>query len=184
MQTLVLDAGFQPVERIPWERAITLVIKRFADVVDEHPDRYINTVNWSVKMPSVIRLIKPVKRKKAVKFSRYNVYARDGGKCQYCRARVTLQDMTYDHVTPRSKGGQTTWENVVTACVPCNQRKGQRTLEQAGMTLLSTPVRPKKLPELHRQMDFKPGMPEGWRSWLRSETYWNGTLENDDTDGE
>ena len=101
-------------------------------------------------------------------------------RCQYCCYVVPRPEATYDHVVPRAQGGKTTWENVVIACVPCNQKKGGRTPSQAGMRLASTPVKPKKLPESVRiTLGWQPGMPSSWRSWLRDFSYWNGELEND-----
>lgn len=179
-QTLVLDASFAPVATMTWQKAITLIVKRAAEVVDEHPDKYIHSANWTLKMPSIIRLIKPVSKKKAVKFSRENVYARDNNRCQYCWMRVSRSEATYDHVLPRAQGGKTTWDNVVIACVPCNQRKGGRTPEQAKMHLRSTPVRPKKLPDRPREMTYASGMPASWQNWMRSAVYWGGTLESDE----
>jgi 5-methylcytosine-specific restriction endonuclease McrA len=179
MQTLVLDVGYQPVSRVPWETAIVWVIERIVEVVDEYPDRYIRSPSWGVKMPSVVRFLKPIRRKKAVKFSRHNVYARDKGRCQYCGMRVSRDAFTYEHVIPRFKGGRTTWENVVVACVPCNQRKAHRTPEESGMRLLSTPVKPKKLPDMARQIVYRDGMPEAWKNWLRDAVYWDGALEED-----
>jgi len=179
MQTLVLNVGYMPVERVPWQKAIVWVLERIAEVVEEYPDRYIRTTSWSVKMPSVVRLVKPIQRKRAVKFSRYNVYARDGGRCQYCGSKVPREEMQYEHVVPRSQGGKTCWENIVVACMPCNQRKAGRTPEQAGMRLRLSPVRPKKLPEIRRPIAWTDGMPNAWRSWLRSEVYWNVELESD-----
>lgn len=179
MQTLVLDVGYQPVSRVQWETAIVWVLERVVEVVDEYPDRQINTVSWSVKMPSIVRFLKPVHRKRAVKFSRHNVYARDKGRCQYCGRRVSRDEFTYEHVVPRVLGGHTTWENVVVSCVPCNQRKAGRTPEQAGMRLLSTPVKPKSLPSSTRGIRYAEGMPESWKSWLRNAVYWDGEIESD-----
>lgn len=178
--TLVLDVGYRPISVAPWQNAIVWVLDRVAETVDEYPDRQIRTPNWSVQMPSVVRLLRPITRKRAIKFSRQNVYARDRGRCQYCSARVARDDWTYDHVVPRSQQGKTTWENVVVACTPCNQRKGGRTPSQAGMALLSTPVRPKKLPDVGMfLMNYRSGMPEGWRTYLRDAIYWGGELEHD-----
>lgn len=177
MQTLLLDAGLQPVSRLPWEKAIKMVLDRVVDVVDEYPDKYINTVSWRVNMPSVIKLVKPVHRRKALKFSRHNVYARDGGRCQYCNIRLALAKATYDHVVPRSQGGQTSWTNVVIACVPCNQQKASRTPQQAGMHLRTHPVRPKSLPDVGAPLYWQDGMPSSWASWLRDKQYWDGELE-------
>jgi 5-methylcytosine-specific restriction endonuclease McrA len=179
VQTLVLNIGYQPVARVSWETAIVWVLDKIVEVVDEYPDRYIRTINWTVRMPSVVRFLRATPRKKAIKFSRHNVYARDRGRCQYCGIKVRRDEFTYDHVIPRMVGGRTCWENVVVACVPCNQKKAGRTPAEARLTLRSTPVKPKKLPDLPRETQFTPGMPESWKSWLRNAVYWDGTLETD-----
>jgi 5-methylcytosine-specific restriction endonuclease McrA len=180
MDTLVLDVSYQPVARVEWETAIVWALEKIVEVVDEYPDKSINTVNWSVKMPSIVRFVKAIHRKKAIKFSRHNVYARDKGRCQYCNCKTQRHYFTYDHVLPRAQGGKTSWENVVVACVPCNQRKGGRTPEQAGMHLRSHPVKPKSLPNtLSSSMMYHPSMPDSWKDWLRSATYWDGSLDTD-----
>ena len=176
MQTLVLDVGYQPVRRVPWEDAIVWVLERVVDVVDEYPDRYIRTVSWSVKMPSVVRFVRATPHKRAIKFSRHNVYTRDGGRCQYCARRVARDEFTYEHVVPRVQGGKTSWDNVVVACTTCNQKKAGRTPEQAGMRLLSVPHKPKKLAHTPREMIYDTSMPETWRGWLRDAVYWDGEL--------
>ena len=179
METLVLDVGYRPHSRIPWQEAIIKVlIDKTVEVIEEYPDRYIHSATWEWKMPSVVRLIMPVKKEKAVKFSRHGIYARDKGKCQYCGSRVNKKEMQYEHVIPRSQGGKTCWENIVVACMPCNQKKGGRTPEQAKMRLLSTPVRPKKLPDMGDfGLSYHPGMPESWKTYLRDHAYWNVALE-------
>ena len=180
--TLVLDVGYRPIACAPWQTAIVWVLEKAVEVVDEYPDRYIRSPSWQCKMPSVVRLLKPVRRKPAVKFSRQNVYARDGGRCQYCGIRVPANAFTYDHVVPRAQGGRTAWDNVVVACIPCNQRKGGRTPAQASMRLRSTPVRPARLPDVRSlSMTYRPGMPEAWRDWLRDAVYWSGELEHEET---
>lgn len=179
METLVLDVGYQPTQRVSWQTAIVWVLDKVVEVVDEYPDKYIRTPSWSVKMPSVVRFLRYVKRRNAVKFSRHNILSRDGGRCQYCGRKVG-REWGYDHVIPRSQGGRTEWTNIVTSCTPCNQRKGGRTPEQAGMQVLSLPVRPKKLPNMPQYMAFQSGMPESWKPWLemvRDAVYWEGTLE-------
>lgn len=178
-QVLVLDVGYQPTQRVPWETAIVWMLERVVEVVDEHPDKYIRTVSWSVKMPSIVRFVRPIAKKRAIKFSRHNIYTRDKGRCQYCSVRCSRDRFTYDHVVPRSQGGHTEWSNVVVCCVPCNQRKAGRTPAQASMRLLSTPVRPKKLPDSSPRIYFQEGMPESWRTWLRDATYWGVELEHD-----
>lgn len=180
METLVLNAAYQPIARVPWERAITLVFLGKVEIVESYEDRTIRSVSFELRMPSVIRFLRMlVRRKPIVRFSRENVYARDEGRCQYCLKPVTRAEATYDHVVPRSQGGKTNWENIVIACVPCNQAKGGRTPAQAGLRQVA-PVKPKKLPETVRfAFRFEKGMPDSWRSWLRDLTYWHGSLEQD-----
>lgn len=181
METLVLSQSYEPVAKVSWQRAITLLWEGKVEVVEEYEDWTVRSVTLEIKVPSVIRFLKKVfGRKRAVKFSRENVYARDNGRCQYCSNKVARPEATYDHVVPRSQGGQTTWTNIVISCVPCNQKKGGRTPEQAHMKMLSTPVKPKKLPDTVRvTFTYRNGMPESWRNWLRSVEYWNGELEQD-----
>ncbi len=179
--TLVLDVGMQPVRIIPWQEGIVWVFERIVRVIDEYP-RDILTPNpkWAVPVPSVVQFIKPLPRRRVVKFSRQGIYARDRGQCQYCGVGVARHEFTYDHVVPRTQGGRTEWGNVVVSCVPCNQRKGGRTPAQAGMRLHADPVKPKNLPDLKSAaLEWRPGMPDGWRDYLRSAVYWGGDLESD-----
>ena len=179
METLVLSAGYEPVARVHWQRAVALLFQGKVEVVEEYDDKEIRSVTFTLKMPSVVRFLRAIRgKKKAVKFSRQNVYARDGARCQYCGGKVARHEATYDHVVPRAHGGKTTWENIVIACVPCNQRKGGRTPAQASMKLRSLPVRPKKLPDvISITFTFQPGMPDSWKAWLRDVVYWNAELE-------
>ncbi len=181
METLVLSAGFEPVARVSWQRAVTLLWEGKVEVVEEYQDRVVRSVTFEIKIPAVIRFLRAVRgRKRALKFSRENVYVRDRRRCQYCGRIVPRPEATYDHVVPRSQGGKTLWENVVICCVPCNQRKGGRTPEQARMRILSTPHKPTALPDrLRVTFGWQPGMPILWRNWLRDFSYWNGELEND-----
>lgn len=177
METLVLDVSYLPVARVPWETAIVWVLDKVVDIVEHYPDKHIRTVSWTVDMPSVVRFVKPFNRRKAIKFSRHNIYLRDKGRCQYCSNFVSRNSFTYEHVVPKAQGGRTTWENVVVACVSCNQRKGGRTPEQAKMRLLSKPVKPKSLPDHARfTLTYQPGMPQSWKDWLRDSVYWDGSL--------
>lgn len=179
MDTLVLSHAFEPVARVAWQRAVTLLFEGKVEVIEEYQDRTVRSVTLELKVPSIIRFLRKIRmRRRAVRFSRENVFARDGGACQYCGRRLRRAEATWDHVVPRSQGGPTTWENVVLACVACNQRKGGRTPAQAGMRLRSTPVRPTRLPDVIRMtFRFDDGAPESWRHWLRSWSYWNGELE-------
>lgn len=180
METLVLNPGYEPVARVPWQRAVTLLFLGKVEVVEEY-ERDVRTVTFTFKMPSVVRLLRALRRgRKVVRFSRENVYARDVGTCQYCARRVARSEATYDHVVPRAQGGQTTWENIVIACVACNQQKGGRTPEQAGMKLRVAPVKPKKLPETVRiVLTFQQGVPDSWKTWIQAYAYWNTELDRD-----
>lgn len=167
MDTLVLSASYEPVARVSWRRAITLMFAGKVEVLEEYQDRHVRSVAVALRVPAVVRFLRALAgRRRAVKFSRENVFARDHGRCQYCGATVAPGAATYDHVLPRSQGGKTSWENVVIACAPCNQRKGGRTPEQARMKLGATPVRPKRLPELRLTLQFGKDVPEAWRPWL------------------
>mgnify|MGYP001562752771 CR=1 FL=1 len=179
--TLVLDVGYQPIACSPWQTAIVWILERVVEVIDEYPDRYVRSPSWQVRMPSVVRFLRPIHRKRAIKFSRHNVYARDRARCQYCQARVARDGWTYDHVVPRAQGGRTTWENVVVSCVTCNQKKGGRTPAQAKMSLAATPVKPKRLPDTTAlALRYRDGMPESWRDFLRNAVYWEAELEHDE----
>ena len=181
METLVLSTSYEPVARITWQRAITLLFSGKVEVIEEYEDRTIRSVTLEIRMPSVIRFLRGVRAfRRAVRFSRENVYARDRGRCQYCRRKVPRSEATYDHVVPRAHGGHTTWENVVISCFECNQRKGGRTPLEAGMRLLCAPVRPKRLPDSMRlTFTFEKGMPLSWRKFLQDVTYWHGELDED-----
>lgn len=181
METLVLSASYRPVARISWQRAITLLFLGKVEVIEEYEDKTVRSISFELKVPSVVRFFKNlVKRKPVVRFSRENVYARDLGHCQYCGRKVARSEATYDHVVPRSQGGGTNWENIVIACVPCNQEKGGRTPAQAALALKTAPVKPKRLPESFRlTFTFQKGMPRSWANWLRDVTYWHGSLDED-----
>lgn len=179
METLVLNATYEPVARVTWQRAISLLFSGKVEVVEEYDDKTIRSVTFEVRMPSVVRFIRMLKRRKPViRFSRENVYARDNGKCQYCHKKITRAEATYDHVVPRAQGGRTGWDNIVIACVPCNQSKGGRTPEQARMKLQVKPAKPAKLPDtLRLTFTWEKGMPQSWKNWLRDMTYWHGELD-------
>jgi 5-methylcytosine-specific restriction endonuclease McrA len=142
-QTIVLNADYRPVGTISWQKAITLVWKGKAEVL-KHSERIIQTVNKTVTifMPMLIRLLKFVRMiyRHKVPFNKRNVYLRDDFECQYCGDKSTK--LTLDHITPRSKGGQSTFDNVVTACFSCNNKKDDRTPEKAGMFLRKRPTTP------------------------------------------
>ncbi len=177
--TLVLDPGYKPIDRIPWQRAFTLIFLGKVDVVEEYEDHEVKSVSFSYKVPSIVRWLGRIRKtRRAIKFSRENVYARDRGKCQYCAMKITRATFTYDHVLPKSRGGLTEWTNVVCACMDCNQKKRDRTPQEAGMKLQNLPEKPKKLPETATfTLTWRKGDPDVWRQWLTSIAYWNSELD-------
>jgi 5-methylcytosine-specific restriction endonuclease McrA len=175
MQTLVLTQGYEPLQVIGWQRAITLLALDKVDVVEEY-DAEIRAVSLVVPVPAVVRLRKAFRRfAKPVKFSRVNIYARDGYRCQYCGQTCTISELTYDHVVPRSRGGRTCWENIVSACYACNRRKANRTPAEAGMKLLSVPARPTWMPSVAIRVSTR-SVPDAWRDYV----YWTGAIDGDD----
>lgn len=180
MDVLVLNHAYMPINRVSWQTAFGWLFTGRVEVVEEYEDREIRSASQTWKMPSIIRFMRKVVSKfmKGPRFNRKNVYLRDKGKCQYCRVKVTLSEFTYDHVLPRSRGGKTTWENIVVSCLPCNQKKGDRTPEQAGVKLRSRPVRPKSLQGMSVAGKWSQGMPESWKDWLRGAHYWTDTLDS------
>lgn len=144
MRTLVLNAGYEPMQLISWQRALCLVLSEKAEIVARY-DQVIRSVSQSMQMPSVVRLtryVQVVSRFGLVRCSRKNVLLRDRYQCQYCGIKCRQSEISIDHVMPRSRGGKTIWTNVTAACHNCNRRKGSLTPEEAGMTLLKVPKRP------------------------------------------
>ena len=174
MRTLVLDQGYQPHRIVSWQRAVTMLFDGKVEVVEEY-DQDIRSVRFTIKMPAVVRLLRAVRGRRGVKFSRINVATRDGFSCQYCGQKLPLAKLTYDHVVPRAQGGRTQWENIVMACLPCNGRKAHRTPEQARMQLRKAPIKPAWLPVVSFQVDPACSIPEAWTNWV----YWHGALEDE-----
>lgn len=179
MQTLVLGKDYQPMEIVPWERAMTLLCEGKVEVVQEYEDQFVRTVTVKFNMPSIIRFIDKARSlRRAIKFSRANVWLRDKGRCQYCGNQTRRDIATYDHVTPRAQGGKTTWENIVIACVDCNQRKRDRSPVQAGMRLRTNPVKPKFLPGAGSfTLTYRKDQPLAWKDYMHDVAYWNVMLE-------
>jgi 5-methylcytosine-specific restriction endonuclease McrA len=178
MDTLVLNAACQPIDRISWQEALTNLVTGRAVVVEEYADWTVHSDSRSWKVPSIIQFVTKVMGmfRKGPKFNRHNVYLRDKGRCQYCGHRVPKSDFTFDHVVPRKLGGQTTWKNVVIACFECNQRKADRTPEQAKMWLRTQPVKPKSLPGTSPVVKWTSDMPSKWKDYVVSVSYWTEAL--------
>jgi 5-methylcytosine-specific restriction endonuclease McrA len=172
--TLVLNATYEPLRIVSWQKAITLLFQGKVEVLAHH-DREIRGVTVRVKLPSVLRLLRHVRMKRPfaeVPFSRANVYARDDHRCQYCGDRFSTSDLTFDHVIPVARGGHKGWDNIVTCCVACNRRKGDRMPEQAGMKLVRKPRRPEVLPALALGLGIKRA-PESWRDFIYLDLHWD-----------
>jgi 5-methylcytosine-specific restriction endonuclease McrA len=173
--TLVLNADYTPLSYYPlslwpWQTAIKAVFLERVDIVS-HYEREVHSPSFSMKLPSVIALRQFVKPSAFPAFTRFNLFLRDGFECQYCGSR---HDLTFDHVVPRAQGGRTTWENVSTACAPCNLRKGGRTPKQAHMALAHEPSRPTSWELQENGRRFPPNyLHASWRDWL----YWDVPLE-------
>ena len=175
-QTLLLNATYEPLKIVHWQKAITLWCQGKVEIVDVY-DRANHGVSITFKQPSVIRLLRYIKNKRRfdyVPFSRANIYARDDHRCQYCGDGFPTSDLTFDHVVPVAPGGRKDWENIVTCCVTCNRKKGGRTPAEARMHLLRPPKRPDSAPAIRITVGLR-NAPESWRDYL----YWN--VELDDT---
>jgi len=163
--TLLLDQGYQPLEIIPWQRALVMHLLGKVELLTAH-GWSVQTVSRSFPAPAVVRLLRTIRhRPLRIRFSRDNVVLRDGHRCQYCGGRFSARELTLDHVIPRAQGGETSWTNVVAACTPCNRRKGRLTPEEAGMPLLSRPHRPRWLASQVLSMR-KGQLPAPWRDWI------------------
>lgn len=165
---LVLNASFEPLHIVSWQRAMQLLFQGKVEVVEDS-ELEVRTVRLTIKVPAVLRLLQyvPINQKKQIiRFSRGNIFIRDQNVCQYCGQRFGKTHLTLDHVIPIVQGGKKSWENIVTACKPCNQRKGGRTPLQAGVKLIRKPRRPLWLPSA----TFQFGMsvtPESWKIYLK-----------------
>lgn len=174
-QTLLLNATFEPLDVVHWQRAMILWAQGKVEIVETH-DKEVRSVSFTFKLPSVVRLLKFVRtrRRPQVQFTRANIYTRDNYTCQYCAKVFHSEDLTFDHVVPSSQGGIKSWENIVTCCFKCNRKKADKTPEQAGMHLLREPKKPVYNPIFRVTMGIK-RTPESWRDYL----YWNVSLENE-----
>ena len=161
-RVLVLNATYEPINVCTVRRAVVLLLKDKAEVI-EHGEWDLRSATQSINRPVVIRLVTFVRIPRDThrrKITRRAVFARDGWTCQYCGSRSNL---TVDHVIPRSKGGPSSWENIVASCAPCNRRKGDALLRQAGMRLLKQPRTPNPNVFIHVA---SPTIPTAWLQYL------------------
>lgn len=171
-QTLLLSQGYEPIKVISWRRAITLLTLGKVEVIEAY-DNEISAATLVIKIPAVVRLLRAFRRhNKPVRFSRINIFARDGYRCLYCGAKRLISELTYDHVVPRAQGGKTTWDNIATCCVSCNHKKGNRTPAEARMVLRHAPAQPTWTPAVVIRIS-RHSVPDAWRDYL----YWTAEIE-------
>jgi 5-methylcytosine-specific restriction endonuclease McrA len=176
---LVLNADYQPLSYFPlslisWQDAIKSVFLDRVQIVSEYEDMEIRSPSFSMKLPSVVALKEYVKPPQGAPFTRFNVFLRDRFECQYCGDDFRASDLTFDHVVPRSKGGQTHWENIVAACRPCNTKKGNHMPNQCHMHPIHTPHQPTIFELQKNGRLFPPNfLHESWTDYL----YWDTELD-------
>lgn len=193
-KVLVLNRSYFPVHVTSLRRAFSLLYQGVAKAVDDQyqtfdfnswsalsaslNDETIGLVGQAIKVPRVILLVAYDRvPKRRVRFSRFNVFARDKNTCQYCGRRLPRSELNLDHVVPRSKGGTSGWDNVVCSCFACNRKKGGLLLEETHMRLIEKPVQPEWTPFMIETFSFK-----RYREWLPylsevDAAYWNTELE-------
>ncbi len=155
-RALLLNASFQPLQVVTWQKALQLFFSGKAEIIEES-DRVVRSVTLSIKAPLVIRLLKYIpqkQRRSIIRFTRNNVFLRDQYTCQYCGSKPSSILLTLDHVVPIVKGGPKSWDNIVTACRACNVKKGGRTPEEASMKLRQKPKHPSWLPFMGLNIDY------------------------------
>ncbi len=176
---LVLNADFRPLSYFPlslwsWQEAIKAVFLDRVNVLSEY-DRTVRSPSFEMQLPSVIALKEYVHLDRRPAFTRFNVFLRDRFHCQYCGDRFRTEDLTFDHVVPRSRGGRTTWTNIVTACQSCNLDKGNRLPGETGMFPRTRPVQPSTFQLQENGRAFPPNfLHESWNDFL----YWDSELES------
>ena len=198
---LVLNKLFMAIHIISVRRAFCLLCKDLAEVVSledgqfltydfatwrelsevraryfrGEDDDWVRTVASEIQVPRVIRLVGYDRLpRQTVKFNRRNIFARDNNQCQYCGKKFPTSELSLDHVVPRSKGGTSTWENIVCACVSCNVRKGGRTPKEANMHLIRRPEKPRRSPMLNLKLTNRKY--QLWKTFLDN-AYWSVELQ-------
>lgn len=175
---LVLNADFRPLSYFPlslwsWQDSVKAVFMERVNVISEY-DHEVHSPSFAMALPSVISLKQYVPLNRRPAFTRFNVFLRDRFSCQYCGGRFDAEDLTFDHVIPRARGGRTLWNNVVTACAPCNLRKGHRLPKAASMNPLRAPGPPSNHQLQENGRAFPPNfLHESWRDYL----YWDTELD-------
>ncbi len=196
---LVLNQFWQAVNICSVRRALCLLYRNQARVVTADDGRFgtfsfqdwkdlsaqadipdtecISSITFKIRIPRIILLVFYNRLPdKEVKFTRKNIYDRDGNRCQYCGKRFEPKELNLDHVIPQDKGGKTTWENIVCSCIKCNMEKGNKSLKQAGMALIKKPRKPRW--QNFILVKFRSGMDRSWRHFIDL-AYWNVELSEE-----
>lgn len=174
---LILNADYRPLSYFPlsiwsWQDAIKAIFRGSVVVVSEY-DRTVSSPSQEIKLPSVLALKEYIPAARNPAFTRFNVFLRDGFSCQYCGEEHKANELTFDHVMPRSRGGKTSWDNIVAACKPCNLRKGSKRLKECGMHLKREPGQPSIFELQENGRKFPPNfLHESWGDFL----YWDTEL--------
>lgn len=179
---LVLNADYSPIGIIDWKKAMVWAFRynnsKYSgiEIIEYYKYDYVIGVKTKEKIPAVVKTTKFFKiGQNKVNFSRKNLFIRDNYTCQYCGYSFPINQLTYDHITPKSKWTNknqpaTSWTNIVTACFRCNSKKGNRTPQQANMVLMTTPYIPNKttkyLHVTHQILTIKQHIPEEWRMYV------------------
>ena len=176
---LILNADYRPLSYLPlsiwsWQEAVKAIFRGTVSVVYEY-EREISSPSQRMKLPSVLVMKEYVPEKRTPTFSRFNVFLRDHWKCQYCGDKFRTQALTFDHVIPRAKGGETTWQNIVAACQCCNATKGSKLPSECNMHPLHEP----RQPSIHELEAYAQKFPPNflhkeWEDFL----YWDSELED------
>ncbi len=164
-RTLLLNTTFEPLGIVSWRKAINLVCLGKVEIIREY-EKEIRGINKKMRQPAVIRLLRFIRNNHAaIKFSRKNIFLRDNYTCQYCGKRFEPKDLTFDHIIPRSRGGITEWSNIVTSCIKCNLKKGDRLPEEINMQPRKRPSRPNGMYifMLHLGINTPPDL---WRDYM------------------
>lgn len=177
--TLVLNADYRPLSYFPlslwsWQDAVKAVFLDRVDIISEY-DEVIHSPSFQMRVPSVIALKEYIKPKARPAFTRFNVFLRDKWTCQYCGDIFRTPELTFDHVIPRSRGGGTTWENIVAACQDCNLEKGNKLPQECRMFPLRKPHLPTNMELQANGRMFPPNfLHESWSDYL----YWDSELDS------
>lgn len=178
---LVLNADFRPLSYFPlslwsWQEAVKALFRESVTVLSEY-DTVVRSPSFEFKLPSVLVLKEYVPTARKPAFTRFNVFLRDEWHCQYCGSKETTNELTFDHVIPKSRGGKTSWTNIVTACRPCNTEKGHKLPRECKMFPIMEPVQPSIFELQDKGRKFPPNfLHKSWGDFL----YWDSELDSEE----